>query len=77
MERPSGLAPAEVSSILKGRVAAVNGESGESEADIGSFYSRQAVLEELDQRPPVVTRGGDDIASRLFSLRSMVRQEEL
>lgn len=71
VEDPAGLAPAEVSSILEARVSAVNGDAGESEADIGAFYSRGAVLEEQDQRPPLVTRGRDEIASYLFSLRSM------
>jgi hypothetical protein len=70
-EGPVGLAPAEVSSILRARVSAVNGDAGESEADIGAFYSRRAVLEEYDQSPPLVHRGRDEIASYLFSLRSM------
>lgn len=69
-ERPAGLAPVEVSAVLEARVSAVNGDAGESEADIGAFYGHRAVLEEQDQHPHAVTRGRDDIASRLFNLRS-------
>lgn len=70
-ERPAGLAPVEVSAVLEARVSAVNGDAGESAADIGAFYSRRAVLEEQDVHPHAVTRGREGISSRLFNLRSL------
>lgn len=59
---PPDLASAEVRTMLAARVEAVN--AGDEEA-VASFYAADAVLEELDQRTPIVTRTSADIATHL------------
>ncbi|GAA4405234.1 hypothetical protein GCM10023168_18690 [Fodinibacter luteus] len=68
VEQPSGLASEEVSTMLGARIAAVNGEPG---PDVASFYSTEAVLEEQDQDPPVVTRGAQQISDHLAAYRGL------
>ena len=57
-----GLASPEVVAMLRDRVAALN--SGNDEA-IAAFYSANAVLEERDVTPAVVTRGRKQIGERI------------
>jgi hypothetical protein len=63
----SGLASPEGTAMLAARVAAVNGGSA---ATIAGFYSPDAVLEELDQEPPVVTKTNANIGEWLFVYQS-------
>ena len=48
--------------MLKDRLAALN--SGDAEA-ISAFYAREAILEERDVVPAVVTRGSEQIGERI------------
>lgn len=63
-----GLASAEVVAMLGDRLAALN--SGDPEA-ISAFYTRDAVLEERDVTPAIVTRGSDRIGERIGSIVRM------
>jgi ketosteroid isomerase-like protein len=60
-----GLASPDVVSMLRGRVAALN--SGDAKR-IAAFYTRDAVLEERDVTPAVVTQGSDQIAERIAGI---------
>ena len=63
-----GLASPNVVAMLRDRVAAVN--SGDAKA-ISSFYTRNAVLEERDVTPPIVTKGGKEIGERISGLAAI------
>jgi hypothetical protein len=66
--QPTGLASTQVLTMLAGRVAAVN--RGDPSA-IASYYTDDAVLEELDQQPPVVTTTSKAIAAHLVDYQSI------
>lgn len=66
--QPSGLASDQVVEMLEARIAAVNGEPG---PDVASFYSSDAVMEEGDLEPPVVTRGAQEISDHLAAYRGL------
>ena len=68
VDEPPGLASAQVDAVLEARIAAVNGEPG---PDVASFYSADAVLEEQDVQPPVVTRGAQEISDHLAAYRGL------
>jgi len=63
----AGLASPEVTAMLAARVAAVNGGSATT---IATFYAPDAVLEELDQEPPMVTKTSANIGEWLFVYQS-------
>lgn len=67
-DAPSGLAPQSVTVMLADRVAAVN--SGDADS-IAKYYTPDAVLEELDQSPPVVTRTARLIATHLVAYQQL------
>ena len=60
-----GLASPQVVAMLRDRVAAVNGGDAKS---IAAFYTSDAVLEERDVTPAVITRGRDQIAERIAGI---------
>ena len=62
-----GLASPAVTAMLAARVAAVNGGTA---ADIASFYATDAVLEERDQNPAVVTKTSNNIGEWLYVYQS-------
>lgn len=61
-EEPKAVASSEVTGMLRDRVIAVNTMGPDA---IASFYADDAVLEEMDQSPPVVTTGNEAIGSHL------------
>lgn len=63
-----GLASPQVVTMLKGRLVALN--SGDAKA-ISAFYTRDAVLEEHDVTPALVTRGSTEIGARVHDIVSM------
>lgn len=65
--QPFGLASANVQAILAGRMAALN--KGDAHA-LAAFYAPDAILEERDQYPAVITKGSKKIASHLRVLQS-------
>lgn len=65
---PPGLAGPGITTMLADRVAAINGGTVE---DIARFYTADAVLEEHDQQPPVITTGGTAIGEHLNSYRQL------
>ena len=65
---PPGLASEQTATMLAARIAAVNGEPG---PDVASFYGSEAVLEERDVDPPVVTRGAREISDHLAAYRGL------
>jgi hypothetical protein len=66
--QPTGLASTQVLRMLAGRVDAVN--RGDA-ALIATYYTDDAVLEELDQQPPVVTTTSRSIAAHLVDYASI------
>jgi len=60
-----GLASPETDAILEDRLAALN--AGDAEA-VSAFYTSDAVLEERDVTPPVVTTGSEQIGRRIAGL---------
>ena len=62
---PEGLASADVATMLDGRMVAANG--GDWKAFAG-YYAKDAVLEERDAVPAVVTRGREEIVARVRGL---------
>lgn len=67
-DEPAGLASESVAAFLVDRVAALN--SGDAAA-LAAFYTQDAVLEERDQDPPVITEGAEAIADHLVGYQSM------
>jgi hypothetical protein len=67
-EQPKAIASPEVTAMLRDRVNAVNTLGPDA---IASFYAEDAVLEEMDQSPPVVTTGNDAIGSHLHDYVDM------
>ena len=63
--QPEGLASGEVTTMLDDRIAAANGNDSEAFA---SFYTKDAILEEHDVQPAVVTTGREEIAARVKGL---------
>lgn len=63
-----GLASPETVTVLNDRIAAVN--SGDAQA-ISAFYTRDAVLEERDVTPEVITRGSEQIGGRIRGLTQL------
>ena len=61
----TGLASPKVVAMLRNRIAALN--SGDDKA-IAAFYARDAVLEERDVTPAVVTSGSQQIGERIGSI---------
>ena len=61
-EEPKAVASPEVTEMLRDRVIAVNTLGPDA---IASFYAEDAVLEEMDQSPPVVTTGNEAISNHL------------
>jgi hypothetical protein len=61
-----GVAPASTTAMLDAYVAAMN--RGDAD-EIGSFYAEDAVLEEHDRSPAVVTESRDAIAAHLSAYR--------
>lgn len=59
---PKGLASGEVTSMLAQRIAAFNSDGTR---DMSRFYATNAILEEHDVSPSVVTRGRTAIGERL------------
>jgi len=59
------LPPSRIMKVLKGRMAAMNRGDGQAAA---AFYAKDGVLEEMDQTPPIVTKGREGIAARLDAL---------
>lgn len=57
-----GLASAGTVTMLKDRIAAVNGGNANA---ISAFYTPDAVLEEHDVTPAIVTKGGPEIGHRI------------
>jgi hypothetical protein len=66
-----GLASPEVVTMLKNRIAAVN--SGDATA-VSKFYSQDGVLEERDVTPAAVTKGSEQIGSRIHGLATVGMQ---
>ena len=62
-----GLASSQVVTMLKDRLVALN--SGDVKA-ISAFYARNAVLEEHDRTPALVTRGSTQIGARVHDIVS-------
>ena len=60
-----GLASPEAATMLRDRLAALN--SGDAKA-ISAFYARNAVLEERDVVPAVVTKGSEQIGGRIHEI---------
>ena len=63
-EEPQAVASPEVAEMLRDRVIAVNTLGPDA---VASFYAEDAVLEEMDQSPPVVTTGNEAIGNHLQS----------
>ena len=63
-----GLAAASVADLLVRRVEVLNGGDA---AALEAFYTEDAVLEERDQDPPVITQGAQAIARHLVGYQSM------
>ena len=61
----TGLASPEVAAMLRDRIAALN--TGDA-ATIAAFYATDALLEERDVTPAVVTRGNEQIGERIASI---------
>lgn len=68
VDQPLGPASEEVAAMLQARIAAVNGTPG---TDVASFYSPDAVLEEQDVDPHVVTLGARAISDHLAAYRGL------
>lgn len=67
-EQPRGLASSSVATLLADRIATANrGARGAMSA----FYTTNAVLEEHDIAPPVVTKGNQDIGGRIETMHSL------
>ena len=62
-----GLASSQVVTMLKHRLVALN--SGDAKA-VSAFYTRDAVLEEHDVTPPLVTQGSTQIGARVHDIVS-------
>lgn len=67
-DEPSGLAPAAITEMLAARVDAVN--TG-THADIASFYADDAVLEELDRDPALVTETASEVGWHLSGYQTI------
>jgi hypothetical protein len=63
---PAGLARPAITSMLTARVAAINEGTAD---DIAAFYAADAILEEHDQDPAVLTSGGAAIGEHLDTYR--------
>ena len=64
----AGLATESVADLLARRVEVLNGGDA---ALLAAFYAEDAVLEERDQDPPVITDGAQAIARHLAGYQSM------
>lgn len=67
-EAAPGLAGDDVLTMLEDRVETLNNGTAE---DLAAFYSEDAVLEELDVQPAIVTRGAEQIAAHLMGYRDL------